>query len=73
MTEQRAKPFEALFEKAKVVRYANTTYALKNDDELFAVSYTDFLRQRYRLSGVPIADDAGIQEALMRYFSELCA
>ncbi|HEX7704061.1 MAG TPA: tetratricopeptide repeat protein, partial [Kofleriaceae bacterium] len=70
MTEQRAKPFEALFEKAKVVRYANTAYALKNDDELFAVSYTDFLRQRYRLSGVPIADDAGIQEALMRYFSE---
>jgi tetratricopeptide (TPR) repeat protein len=73
MTEERAKPFVALFEKAKVVRYANTAYALKNDDELFAVSYTDFLRQRYRLPGVPIADDAGIQEALMHYFAELCA
>ena len=62
----------SLFERARKIGYANTSYALKNDDELFAVSYTDYLRQRYGLPGVPIADNAGIQNAFMTYFRELC-
>ena len=72
LDDSRAAPFTALYERATKVGYANTSYALKNDDELFAVSYTDYLRQRYGLPGGPIADDAGIQDALMSYFRALC-
>lgn len=73
LDDARAAPFVALFERARAVGYANTDYALRNDDELFAVTYTDFLRQRYGMMDDPIADDAGIQDALMQYFTELCA
>ena len=62
-----------LYDKARKIGYANTDYALKNDDELFAVSYTDFLRQRYGLPIEPVADDAGIHDALASYFAALCA
>lgn len=64
--------FEELYERARGVGYANTDYALKNDHELFAVSYTEFLRERYRLPGVPMNDDAGIRHALMAFFSDAC-
>ncbi len=73
LDDARALPFASLYDQACKIGYANTSYALKNDDELFAVSYTDYLRQRYGLPGVPITDDAGIQTALMSYFRELCA
>lgn len=36
---------------------------MSNPDEFFAVSYTDYLRERYELPGVPIDDDAGIRRA----------
>ena len=39
---------------------------------LFAVTYTDYLRQRYELARDTIEDDAGIQAALMSYFAQLC-
>jgi hypothetical protein len=68
----RAAPFMSLYERARKIGYANTSYALKSDDELFAVSYTDYLRQRYGLPGAPLADDAGIQNAVRSYFGELC-
>jgi tetratricopeptide (TPR) repeat protein len=71
LDDARTAPFLELFESARKIGYANTSYALKNDDELFAVTYTDFLRQRYGLPGEPIADDAGIQRTLMSYFQEL--
>src|SRR5262249_37589251 len=64
LDDARAAPFTALYERAREVRYANTDYALKNDDELFAVSYTEFLREQYGLGGAPIADDAGVRAAL---------
>ena len=72
LDEERSAPFVELFERASKIRYANTDYALKNDDELFAVTYTEFLRQRLGIHRDPIADDAGIQTALMAYFTELC-
>ena len=72
LDDARGAPFMSLFERARKIGYANTSYALKNDDELFAVSYTDYLRQRYELPDAPITDDAGIQSALMDYFRELC-
>lgn len=72
LDDARAKPFEQLYARAKQAKYATTSYALKNDDELFAVSYTDYLRHHYGLSDTPIEDDAGVQRALMSYFAELC-
>jgi tetratricopeptide (TPR) repeat protein len=73
LDDSRVAPFMSLYERARKIGYANTSYALKNDDELFAVSYTDYLRQRYGVPGAPIADDAGIQDGLMSYFRGLCA
>jgi tetratricopeptide (TPR) repeat protein len=72
LDEARAKPFEQLYARAKKAKYATTSYALKNDDELFAVSYTDYLRHLYELPDTPLEDDAGVQRALMSYFDELC-
>jgi hypothetical protein len=66
-----AERFTELYERAVEVGYANTDYALKNEHELFAVSYTDFLRERYRLPGVPINDDAGVRIALMAFFADV--
>jgi tetratricopeptide (TPR) repeat protein len=73
MDAARAAPFEELFRRAQRVGYATTPYALKNDDELFAVSYANFLRQRHASPGAPIADDSGIQDALTSYFRALSA
>jgi len=72
LDDARAAPFELLYQRARRVGYANTPYALKNDDELFAVSYTEYLRHRYGAPDAPIADDSGIQAALASYFRELC-
>ncbi|HSD87987.1 MAG TPA: tetratricopeptide repeat protein [Kofleriaceae bacterium] len=72
LDDARAAPFAALYERARRIGYANTDYALKNDDELFAVSYTDYLRRRHGFPGAPMADDAGVQDALMSYFRDLC-
>jgi hypothetical protein len=69
--DSTAERFIELYERAVEVGYANTDYALKNDHELFAVSYTDFLRERYRLPGVPINDDAGVRVALMAFFADV--
>ena len=71
LDEQRGEPLLALYERALAVGYANTEYALSNPDEFFAVSYADYLRHRHDLPGVPVADDAGVQRDLMRYFARL--
>lgn len=71
LDEQRAAPLLDLYERAVEVGYANIEYALSNADELFAVSYVDFLRHRHQLVDVPQPDDAGIQQSLLRYFDEL--
>lgn len=71
LDEERSEPLYALYERATEVGYANIEYALSNPDELFAVSYADFLRARYELPGVPDRDDAGIQDELMRFFDRL--
>jgi tetratricopeptide (TPR) repeat protein len=71
MPEQRTAPFVEIYERALDVGYANTEYALSNIDEFFAVGYADFLRLRHGTPGAPIRDDAGIHDALTRYFDEL--
>jgi hypothetical protein len=71
MTEEQRAPLLEIYERALDVGYANTDYALSNADEFFAVSYTDYLRMRHELPGVPFADDAGIQRALTSYFAAL--
>ncbi|HEY1548245.1 MAG TPA: hypothetical protein VGG28_10510, partial [Kofleriaceae bacterium] len=71
LDDARAAPFAALYERARRVGYATTPYALKNDDELFAVSYTDYLAKRHGSPGEP--DDSGIRDGLTGYFRELCA
>ena len=73
LDEARAAPFLTIFEQARRVGYATTTYALKNDDELFAVSYTELLQRLHGGTRDRISDDAGVQDALMRYFRDLCA
>jgi hypothetical protein len=71
LPDEEAEPLHAIYERALRVGYATIDYALTNADELFAVSYTDFLRMRHELPGVPEADDEGIQADLMSYFEQL--
>ena len=73
MPEDESAPLLDIYEDALEVGYANIDYALTNPDELFAVSYVDYLLRSHELPGAPIADDAGIQDALVAYFDELCA
>ena len=73
LDDARAAPFMPIFEKARRVGYATSSYALQNDDEMFAVSYTEFLRSRHVPRTDAIVDDAGVQAALMGYFHEVCA
>lgn len=72
LDEARTAPFAAIYDEARRIGYATTTYALKNDDELFAVSFTEFLQRRHGGGRERIADDAGVQSALMSYFTALC-
>lgn len=72
MLEEHSAPLLDIYEQAVEVGYANIDYALQNTDEFFAVSYVNYLLQHYELPGVPLADDAGVQEALMSYFEKLC-
>jgi tetratricopeptide (TPR) repeat protein len=72
LDEARAAPFRAIYERARAVGYATTAYALKNDDELFAVSYTEYLGACHGGRDVPEADDAGVRAALSDYFRALC-
>jgi tetratricopeptide (TPR) repeat protein len=73
MPAEQSDPLLAIYERAVEIGYANIDYALSNPDELFAVSYTNYLLARYDLEGVPHADDAGVQDALMEYFATVCA
>lgn len=72
LDDARTARFEAIYERARRVGYANIEYALKSSDEMFAVSYTDFVRARHGYRAAPVADDAGIQAALTSFFDELC-
>ena len=72
LPDEESSPLHDIYERAVEVRYANIDYALLNPDELFAVSYVNYLLQRYELPGTPLADDAGVQDALMAYFDDLC-
>jgi tetratricopeptide (TPR) repeat protein len=71
LAEHEAEPLLRLYERAIELGYANTEYALSNADEFFAVSYADYLRHRHELPGVPLDDDAGIQDDLRVYFDQL--
>lgn len=71
MPAQRTAPFVEIYERALDVEYANTEYALSNVDEFFAVGYADYLRCRHGMPGAPLRDDAGIHDALAKYFDVL--
>lgn len=71
LPEARQAPLAEIYEVALGVGYANIGYALSNIDEFFAVSYVEFLRSRHDPHHAPIADDAGIRDALVAYFEKL--
>jgi tetratricopeptide (TPR) repeat protein len=73
MADDQAARWLELYEHACAVGYANIDYALSNPDEFFAVSYAEYLCQRYELPGAPEHDDEGIRGALTKMFDELAA
>lgn len=70
MPDDLAAPIHDLYDQALEIGYAHTDYAQSNPDEFFACSYADWLRLRHDLPGAPIADDAGIRDALTAYFDD---
>ena len=62
---------EALYREATELGWVAEAYALKNPDEFFAVSYTDWLRQRFDLPLRREPDDAGIFDRLAAVFEAL--
>jgi hypothetical protein len=62
---------EALHREATKLGWVAEAYALKNPDEFFAVSYTDWLRQRFDLPLRREPDDAGIFDGLAGVFEML--
>jgi hypothetical protein len=71
MPESLSAPIYQLYERACEVGYANTDYALSNEDQFFAASYSDWLRVRHERRDAPIPDDAGIHNDLIAYFDAL--
>jgi tetratricopeptide (TPR) repeat protein len=71
MPDDLAAPILELYDEALEVGYAHTEYAQSNPDEFFACSYADWLRLHHDLPGAPIADDAGLRDALTAYFDDL--
>lgn len=71
MPEPLAAPIHDRHEDAVEVGYAHIAYALSNPDEFFACSYGDWLRLHHDLPHAPIADDAGLRDALTDYFERL--
>jgi tetratricopeptide (TPR) repeat protein len=62
---------EALHREATEVGWVAEAYALENPHEFFAVSYTDWLRQRFGLPLRREPDDAGIFDRLAVVFEAL--
>jgi tetratricopeptide (TPR) repeat protein len=62
---------KALYREANELGWVAEAYALENPDEFFAVSYTDWLRQRYGLPLRREPDEAGIFDRLAAVFEEL--
>jgi len=62
---------EALHREATELGWVAEAYALENPDEFFAVSYTDWLRQRYGLPLRREPDDEGIFDAIAAVFEAL--
>ncbi len=62
---------EALYREAEELGWVAEAYALKNPDEFFAVSYTDWLRQRFGLPLRREPDEAGIFDRLTAVFEAL--
>jgi hypothetical protein len=62
---------EALYQEATGLGWVAEAYALKNPDEFFAVSYTDWLRARFGLPLRREPDDAGIFDGLADVFKAL--
>jgi hypothetical protein len=68
--ELRAR-VEALHREATELGWVAEAYALENPDEFFAVSYTDWLRQRFGLPLRREPDDEGIFDAIAAVFEAL--
>ena len=62
---------QALYREATELGWVAEAYALKNPDEFFAVSYTDWLRARFGLPLRREPDDAGIFDGLAAVFEVL--
>ena len=62
---------EALHREAAELGWVAEAYALENPDEFFAVSYTDWLRQRFGLPLRREPDEAGIFDRLAAVFEDL--
>jgi hypothetical protein len=72
LTPAAQQHLEALFARACATSYAFHSYQLRNQCELFAVAYTDFLLVRYQLPSELRLDDEGALEAVLD-FVEACA
>jgi tetratricopeptide (TPR) repeat protein len=62
---------EALYREATELGWVADAYALKNSDEFFAVSYTDWLRARFGLPLRREPDEAGIFDRLSTVYEAL--
>jgi tetratricopeptide (TPR) repeat protein len=71
MPEPLAADVRALYLRATEVGYASRSYALSNDHEMFAESYTDHLRRRYKLTELTQPDDDGVSEAIDDLFQRM--
>jgi tetratricopeptide (TPR) repeat protein len=71
LPQERRAPFEALYERALEIGWATKAYALENVDELFAVSYTEWLRGELELPLQGEPDDEGLSQELGRLFGEI--
>ena len=71
MPESSRLAVEAIYEKAAEIGWVAEGYALKNPDEFFAVSYTDWLRVDLSLPLRREPDEAGIFDSVSRVFEQI--
>ena len=71
LAEELRAQVEALHREATEPGWVVDAYALENSHEFFAVSYADWLRQRFGLPFRREPDDAGIFDGLAAVFEAL--
>jgi hypothetical protein len=71
LPEDRQAELTALYERALKVEYAFSPYQLRNQHELFAVAYTDWLCDRFGILSELQFDDEGTMRAVFDFFDAL--